>query len=261
MAKAERAPLSLRQLNVEIGEAERRHDIEFLDEVLHKDLVFRRSDGSIVGKQEYLQAVPSRSYAAVESVITELEEGESAGLTTVLVRAEGSGEQGSFAGTFRNTRLFLRERESWRCKVWINSRIGLNTESVHHVSLPVRDLEASRSFYRELLGMHETERPPFDFPGAWYQVGLTQLHLIKHDGATFRGDKGVDSHDIHCAFRVGSYREAREFLRARGYREEGDESDAMKMKVSPRSTAGFPQIHLLDPDGHVIEINAEKLDE
>ncbi len=137
----------------------------------------------------------------------------------------------------------------------------LDIVSLHHVSLPVSDLERSRSFYREILGLREIQRPPFDFPGAWYGVGPSQLHLIKHDGATFRQGKGLDSRDVHFAVRVGSFRAAREFLSARGYREDADQNDPMKMKVSPRATAGFPQIHVLDPDGHVIEINAETLDE
>jgi hypothetical protein len=32
------------------------------------------------------------------------------------------------------------------------------------------------------------------------------------------------------------------------------------MIVQPRATAGFPQIYILDPDRHIIELNAEKLD-
>jgi hypothetical protein len=34
----------------------------------------------------------------------------------------------------------------------------------------------------------------------------------------------------------------------------------MRIRVQPQATAGFPQIYILDPDRHVIEINAEKLD-
>jgi len=32
------------------------------------------------------------------------------------------------------------------------------------------------------------------------------------------------------------------------------------MILQPHATAGFPQIYLCDPDGHVIEINSERLD-
>jgi glyoxylase I family protein len=32
------------------------------------------------------------------------------------------------------------------------------------------------------------------------------------------------------------------------------------MIVRPHATEGFPQIYILDPDRHVIEINADQLD-
>jgi len=72
--------------------------------------------------------------------------------------------------------------------------------------------------------------------------------------------KGVDNRDNHFAVRVGSYRQALESLRAKGYREDGADLDIKRMRVNPASIAGFPQIHILDPDRHVIELNAEALD-
>jgi glyoxylase I family protein len=58
---------------------------------------------------------------------------------------------------------------------------------------------------------------------------------------------------------VRSYGEALQFLEAKGYREDADD-ELMRLKASPKPTAGFPQIYILDPDRNVIEINAEKLD-
>jgi len=138
--------------------------------------------------------------------------------------------------------------------------VALEIESLHHVSIPVSDLARSRRFYGEMLGLPEMTRPPFDFPGAWYALGANQaLHLIVHANQTFRTGKGVDSRDIHYAIRVPSYRQALEYLRAQGYREEASD-DLMKMRTNPHATAGFPQIYILDPDRNVIEINAQELD-
>ncbi len=137
----------------------------------------------------------------------------------------------------------------------------MRIETIHHVSLTVTDLDRSRQFYRDILSLNEIERPGFAFPGAWFQIGEDQqLHLILHAGATFRGDKGIDTRDGHFAVRVASYRTALEFLNSRGYREDAEDRDPMKMHTNPRGIAGFPQIYILDPDRHVIEINAEKLD-
>ena len=137
----------------------------------------------------------------------------------------------------------------------------MEIEAIHHVSLTTRDLERSRRFYADVLGLTEIARPDFPFPGAWFQVGdKQQLHLIVHANATFRGAKNIDTRDVHFAVRVASYRQAVEFLRSKGYREDADDSDPRKMIVNPKATAGFPQIYILDPDRHVIELHAERLD-
>ena len=133
-------------------------------------------------------------------------------------------------------------------------------ESIHHVSLPVTDLKRSRQFYREILGLEEIDRPLFDFPGACFQVGDRQLHLIVHNNSTFRNEKTVDSRDIHFAIRVNSYQQTREFLRSKGFHPEA-EDEFKKMKESPYGIAGWPQLYIMDPDRNVIELNAEQLDE
>lgn len=137
-------------------------------------------------------------------------------------------------------------------------QIGL----LHHVTLAVMDLERSKQFYREVLGLKEIPRPQFPFPGAWFQIGDSQhLHLLVHDDATFRAPgKGIDTRDVHFAVRVPSYRGALEFLRSKGYRENAGDREPCKMEVKPKPTAGYPQIYIIDPDRHVIEINAEVLD-
>jgi catechol 2,3-dioxygenase-like lactoylglutathione lyase family enzyme len=126
---------------------------------------------------------------------------------------------------------------------------------IHHVSVTVRDLEVSRRFYRDVLGLTEIARPPFPFAGAWFGIGGSQhLHLIVNPAGTYRAAASIDTKDMHVALRVPSYSAALAWLRAHGI---GDDA----MRVNPRATAGFPQIYILDPDHHVIEINAETLDE
>jgi glyoxylase I family protein len=137
----------------------------------------------------------------------------------------------------------------------------MDIQSLHHISLTVTDLSRSRRFYQDVLELEEIDRPDFSFPGAWFQIGEGQsIHLIVHTDPTMRGAKGVDTRDNHFAVRVPSYRRALEFLRAKGYHEDAGELDLKKMRVNAQSEAGVPQIFILDPDRHVIEINAERLD-
>jgi catechol 2,3-dioxygenase-like lactoylglutathione lyase family enzyme len=133
--------------------------------------------------------------------------------------------------------------------------------SIHHVSLAVRDLPRAIEFYRDILELEQIERPPFDFPGAWFAVGGgQQLHLIADESATFRGKKPLNTRDGHFAVRVRSYRRAVEHLLAKGYRTDLDPLDPLSLRLQARATAGFPQIYILDPDWNVIEINAESAD-
>jgi len=137
----------------------------------------------------------------------------------------------------------------------------MDIEAIHHVSLGVTDLERSRKFYREVLGLEELPRPPFNFPGAWFGAGRSQqVHLIVHPNSTFRTGKGLDNRDGHFAVRVASYRHTVEFLQSLGYREDAGGDEFRQMHLQPHATAGFPQIYILDPDRNIIEINAAELD-
>jgi catechol 2,3-dioxygenase-like lactoylglutathione lyase family enzyme len=129
---------------------------------------------------------------------------------------------------------------------------------LHHVSLPVTNLERSKAFYRGVLGLKEIDRPAFPFAGAWFGVGDRQLHLIVHDKPTLR-TRGVDSHDVHFAVRVRSYRATVAFLESQGYSSNAAD-ETKRLRENPVGKAGFPQAFLLDPDRHVIELNAERLD-
>jgi glyoxylase I family protein len=135
----------------------------------------------------------------------------------------------------------------------------LQIETIHHVSLPVTDLARAKAFYRGVLGLEEIPRPAFDFPGAWYALGDRHLHLIVGEQSTLRDGKAIDSHDIHFAIRVRSYRGALEHFKSLGY-DAGATDPARRLRENPTGKAGFPQIYVLDPDRNVVEINAERLD-
>src|SRR4029079_5254879 len=65
---------------------------------------------------------------------------------------------------------------------------ALQVTGIDHVTLVVADLERSRKFYCDVLGMHVVPRPGFNFPGSWFQIGNQQIHLIEaHEGSAPAG--------------------------------------------------------------------------
>jgi catechol 2,3-dioxygenase-like lactoylglutathione lyase family enzyme len=132
---------------------------------------------------------------------------------------------------------------------------------LHHVSLPVANLERSRRFYREVLGLEDIARAPLPVPGAWFRLGDRELHLVAGEAEAVRGATGTDPRQFHFAVRVARYRAALAHLRAHGYREDAEEGDHGRVLALPRSVVGYQALYLLDPDQHLIEVNAERLDE
>ena len=135
----------------------------------------------------------------------------------------------------------------------------MDFETLHHVAISVSDLARAKEFYGGLLGLEEIARPRFPFDGAWYRIGDREIHLIVSRDPTFRMGKNVSIEDGHFALRVRSFRATLAHLESKGCRA-SDNEPGRSMRVNPSSITGYPQIHLLDPDRNVVEINAEILD-
>ena len=110
---------------------------------------------------------------------------------------------------------------------------------VHHVSLNVADVDEASRFYEDVLGLTRIERPDFGFPGAWFDTGRGQIHLLEVDGHTAPDGQ-------HFAFQVDDIEAVVAALAAKG------------IDIRPPST-GIPgaglQAFLKDPSGNLIELN------
>ncbi|PGT90174.1 MULTISPECIES: VOC family protein [Bacillaceae] len=125
----------------------------------------------------------------------------------------------------------------------------IRSEGIHHVSLSVTDLKKAKQFYGSVLGFKEIERPKFDFPGAWYQIGPQQLHLIVDEGSsTLRKVNDLNSREGHFAVRVKDYEETLEHLK----------EQRVQILEKPKSKSGFAQIFCMDPDFNLIEFNVDQ---
>lgn len=113
-----------------------------------------------------------------------------------------------------------------------------------HASVLVTDLEKAENFYSNILGLTKVERP-FNFPGAWYQIGEFQIHLIVADAII---PDLVNSEKLgrnrHIAFAVANIEDAKQQLLNNGC--------PLQVSASGRS-ALFTQ----DPDGNIIELSEQ----
>jgi hypothetical protein len=104
----------LEQLNVEIGNAEDRGDSVWLDSVLAPELAFRRANGQIVNREEYLQAVAPGGPRETQVESTALF-GDRAVVTCLVTIRSARGDQ-----RYHNVRLLVRHEEKWKVLGWAN---------------------------------------------------------------------------------------------------------------------------------------------
>ena len=124
--------------------------------------------------------------------------------------------------------------------------------TLDHVTVVVGDLEASRTFYVDVLGMLEVPRPAFSFDGLWFQSGPTQIHLIlEYEGSGPAGNlvpsehRGARTH--HFAFQVDDAHACAARLQ---------ELDVPIVAGPKERPDGAVQVFVCDPDGHVVELTS-----
>src|SRR5690349_3619622 len=87
----------------------------------------------------------------------------------------------------------------------------IHVERIEHAAVTVTDVERAKDFYGRVLGLSEVPRPEsFDFGGAWYRNGPTDLHLISRPQADAESRR-------HVAFYVSDLAAAARVLEANGY--------------------------------------------
>ncbi|HXG09839.1 MAG TPA: DUF1805 domain-containing protein [Gemmataceae bacterium] len=127
---------------------------------------------------------------------------------------------------------------------------GIRVKCIDHVTLVVKDLERSRRFYVDVLGMREIHRPAFSFAGLWFQAGKTQIHLIQEYAGSGPAGNLLPEHlrsarTQHVAFEVEDAAATVPRLKEL----------QVPILSGPRPRPdGYIQVFVTDPDGHVIEL-------
>jgi catechol 2,3-dioxygenase-like lactoylglutathione lyase family enzyme len=113
------------------------------------------------------------------------------------------------------------------------------TQSLHTAIL-VTDLEKSEHFYGTILGLSKINRT-LKYPGAWYQIGNYQIHLIVSPFVPTEKQNEKWGRNPHIAFSVVDIEAAKAELQKHNY-------------PFQASASGRPAIFTKDPDGNIIEL-------
>jgi catechol 2,3-dioxygenase-like lactoylglutathione lyase family enzyme len=114
----------------------------------------------------------------------------------------------------------------------------MHTTGLHHVAICVKEIEPAVRFYADVMGFEQIERPDFGFPGAWFQAGGHQIHLMEV------ADASPDTRQ-HYALRVEDLDEAVALIEAAGGR----------VSRAPDVAGAGRQAFVRDPSGNRIELN------
>ena len=110
-----------------------------------------------------------------------------------------------------------------------------------HTAILVSDLEKADYFYGTVLGLPKVDRV-LKFPGSWYQIGDTQIHLIVQDqfSQTLQNSEKW-GRNAHLALAVDRLESAKAQLLNYGCEIQA-------------SASGRAAVFTQDPDGNVIEL-------
>src|SRR3989440_12602523 len=136
---------------------------------------------------------------------------------------------------------------------------------LNHFLLVAKNLERTKEFYQNVLGLELADRPDFGFPGYWLKTGDNIcVHLASQDPNDIRdqfllkkhpkGTSGSGSVD-HIAFLAKNPAEVRQRIQKNNIE--------MHFRSFPDAKPPLFQIFLKDPDDVTIELNflGEKIDE
>jgi catechol 2,3-dioxygenase-like lactoylglutathione lyase family enzyme len=124
-----------------------------------------------------------------------------------------------------------------------------------HVLVLAQDMDGTRDFYRDVLGLREGSRPPLAFPGYWlYAEDIPCVHIADREAyeAHARGlgmpvAPGVlDTGPVdHVAFNADDYDEILAAVQRSG----------TPVRTNTVPGIGLRQLFLHDPNGVRVEIN------
>ena len=132
----------------------------------------------------------------------------------------------------------------------------MNIRKLDHVSFLVKDVERSRRFYGQVLGLREIPRPStVEHPGAWlttdehsfevHLIGEAEAGRVAQTHTRYRREELATGQGSHPAFEVENLEATIQHLRTLN----------VEIVGGPRPRGdGVQQVFICDPDGYLIEL-------
>jgi quercetin dioxygenase-like cupin family protein len=152
------ANAELLEINSRIPQAEKERDVSYLDTIVDETLVFKRADGTIVGKSAYLSSVKNEANTveSIDQVVSGIEFNEdgSVAIINAIVKFNGTRSGKMVQGIFRNTRYFRNEK-GWKMFLWHNDKLSA---ALHCVYLDEENSDYARNNSNEMNGVVYQEK-------------------------------------------------------------------------------------------------------
>ncbi len=133
--------------------------------------------------------------------------------------------------------------------------------TINHFSIRTTDLEASRRFYADVLGLTVGPRPAFPFPGLWMyrgdhgNVANAVVHIIGTDRTEEKGLDGYLGERDETLRGTGTIDHVAFFADGLSTMLAHLQSSGVEFRQRTVPSIGLHQVFLDDPNGVVIELN------
>ncbi len=118
----------------------------------------------------------------------------------------------------------------------------MTIQGMNHFTVLSSDLEKSKAFYINILGLTEGYRPPFEFPGAWLYTGdQAILHIMAGRPMPQNAPGVID----HMAFSASGLQSMIDTLKQHG----------IKYTLQRMQDLNIWQLFCYDPDGAKVELD------
>jgi catechol 2,3-dioxygenase-like lactoylglutathione lyase family enzyme len=118
----------------------------------------------------------------------------------------------------------------------------MTISGMNHFTVLTSDLDATKAFYIDLLGLSEGFRPDLGFPGAWLYVDdQAILHIVAGRGVPANPRGVID----HMAFSARDLQAVAARLTERG----------IEYRLNRLPTTGDWQLFCIDPNGARVELD------